>query len=155
MLRLPRRLLIWGGAAVVALAGFAFMASNTIDASYAGEGSQTVSGYHVYDITYSGVSGSGGGQAGTMVYLTTPEPDSMNGIQEQDGVSTVSFKVSPDNALWTAVQLYGSNKDVIGGGGATNCSEANGTWTCNVTNVTDGGPVPAESIAYIDVEAVR
>jgi hypothetical protein len=46
MRRLPRRLAIWGGAAAVAGAGFALMASNTFTAHPgAGTGTVSVSGY--------------------------------------------------------------------------------------------------------------
>ena len=55
MRMLPRRLLMWGGAAAVASAGFAFMAANTVDASSAGEGTGTVTGYHVSGISYAPV----------------------------------------------------------------------------------------------------
>ena len=155
MIRLPRRLAIWGGAAAVAVGGFAFMASNSVGASYAGEGSQAVSGYTVYDVTYSGVAASGGGSAGTMTFSgSSPVSRGLTG----DGiVNTVTFKVSPDNALWSEVQLYDHSGHVIGGGGATNCKEAAGTWTCQVTgvgaNVSTG--VPVSQISYIDVEAAH
>ena len=49
----PRRLFLWGGAAAIASAGFAFMAANTVDASSAGEGTGTVSGYTVSGISYT------------------------------------------------------------------------------------------------------
>lgn len=53
-MRIPllRLLLVGGGAAVLATAGFAYMASNTVASSYAGEGSGTVSGYSVSAIHY-------------------------------------------------------------------------------------------------------
>lgn len=52
MNRLPRRLLIWGGAAVAASAGFAFMAGNTVNASSAGDGAGVVTGYTVSHVQY-------------------------------------------------------------------------------------------------------
>lgn len=63
MTRLPRRLLLWGGAAAVAAGGFAFMAGNTVAASSAGEGAGAVTGYTVSGITYTvpaSVSGASG-----------------------------------------------------------------------------------------------
>lgn len=54
-MRIPllRLLLVGGGAVVLATAGFAYMASNTVASSYAGEGSGTVSGYNVSAIHYT------------------------------------------------------------------------------------------------------
>lgn len=54
-MRIPfgRLLLVGGGAVVLATAGFAYMASNTISASSAGEGSAAVSGYSTGAISYN------------------------------------------------------------------------------------------------------
>jgi hypothetical protein len=52
MKKLPRRLLMWGGAAAIATAGFAYMASNSVAASSAGEGVGPVTGYQVSNTTY-------------------------------------------------------------------------------------------------------
>ena len=154
MRRLSRRLALWGGAAAIAGGGFAFMASNTVHTSYVGDSAGVVSGYTVYTIGYSGVAavGNPGHNTGTMVYIGT-----VNGnmtISHQDGVTTVSFRLSPDNAHWAAVQLYNKTKAVIGGGGASNCSETLGSrvWTCVVTG-PGGAAIPGYAIAYIDVEA--
>lgn len=133
------------------------MASNTVHASYVGDSAQVVSGYTVYTIGYSGVDAVGNptGDTGTMVYIGT-----VNGnmtIAHQDGVTQVTFKLSPDNAHWAAVQLYNATKAVIGGGGASNCQETLTTrvWTCAVTAVPPTTPtaVPGYAIKYIDVEA--
>jgi hypothetical protein len=53
MSRVPRRLLLWGGAAAIAAGGFAFMASNTVGTSSAGEGAGAVTGYAVSNISYT------------------------------------------------------------------------------------------------------
>lgn len=53
MMRLPRRLLLWGGAAVLATSGFAFMASNSVAASSAGDGGGNVSGYTATNFHYT------------------------------------------------------------------------------------------------------
>lgn len=52
---IPRKLLLLGGAAAIAAGGFAFMASNSVAASSAGEGAGAVSGYTVVpgSITYT------------------------------------------------------------------------------------------------------
>jgi len=52
MIRLPRRFALWGGAAAIAMGGFAFMASNHVDASSAGAGAGKVSGYTVANQSY-------------------------------------------------------------------------------------------------------
>ena len=160
----PRRLFILGGALAIAAGGFAFMASNTVGQSNAGEGSASVSGYNVYNITYSGITTTGGGQAGTMQFDENAPVS--NGLTGDGVVTTVSFQVSPDNALWSEVQLYNTSRQLIGGGGATNCTEsATAVWTCAVTG-TDvyqaggtafgtGSGVPVSQIAFIDVEAVH
>lgn len=150
---IPRRFLILGGALAVAAGGFAYMASNSVAASYAGEGSNAVSGYTVSNIDYTGgmpfgdnpvdSSGSIGFDSNAMV---------SNGLTGDGLITTVSFTLSPDTAHWAEVQLYNQAKQVIGGGGNNNCSETAGTWTCNVTG-SDNNAVPLSQIAWIDVEA--
>ena len=144
-------------------AAYAFTAGNTVNASYAGEGTGTVSGYTVYNISYTGLTAPnaganlpdnnntvGGsvaqGNTGTPLYIGTP-------AGTQDGVTSVSFQLSPDNATWAAVTLYDSNGNSIGGGGASNCGETGGWWTCNVRNGANS--IPMGSIAYLDVEAAQ
>ena len=163
MIRLPRKLFVWGGAAVIAASGFAFMASNSVGASYAGEGSNSVSGYTVSHVVYSGVTTTGGGQIGTMQWNNTGAVS--NGLTGDGVITTVSFTVSPDNALWSEVQLYDSSRNVIAGGGASNCTESAGVWTCNLSGSTgyDGGApwsnntsgASVSQLAFIDVEAVH
>jgi hypothetical protein len=173
-------------------AASAFTASNTVGASNAGEGSAAVSGYNVYNIEYAGVAGvgnpayeaSGNGPAptGSMVWLNGPI---VGGISEQDGVQYVAFQLNPDNAHWAAVQLYNANGVVIGGGGASACSEhatttstsgfydpavgapegsfnaGAGIWICYVQSTpagstgVQGDAVPVSDISYIDVEAAQ
>jgi hypothetical protein len=143
-------------------AASAFTASNTVAPSFAGEGTGTVSGYTVYNISYTGLTSpnagaslpdntyTGGsvpqGNTGTPSYIGAP-------FGTQDGVTTVSFQLNPDNATWAAVTLYDSNGNIIGGGGASNCGETGGWWTCNINN--GGAPVPMANIAYLDVEAAQ
>lgn len=52
MRRATRRWLPTGLAVVLAGSGFAYLASNTVEASNAGMGSAAISGYQVNDITY-------------------------------------------------------------------------------------------------------
>ena len=140
MPRLARRLVLLGGIAILALGGFAYMASNSVGASYAGQGTGPISGYTVSNISYSN---------GLAALPTTKPGDSQNGITE------VSFTLSPDNANFTAVDLYNSGGTLVGGGGANNCTETTGTWTCNVTALDGTSPIPVTDVAYIDVEAVH
>lgn len=53
MTRLPRRLALWGGAAAIAGGGFAFMASNNVLTSSAGDGAGHVTGYTVTNQAYT------------------------------------------------------------------------------------------------------
>jgi hypothetical protein len=157
-------------------AAYAFTASNTVAPTFAGEGSNVVSGYTVSNISYTGL-GAGGANVGGSFPLSGPiamgNPGSptwigapvVSGLAEQDGVTTVSFTLSPDNATWAAVQLYNSGDAVIGGGGASNCGETTGVWTCNVrstegyTQIAPDGspvaPVPMSEIAFLDVAAAQ
>jgi hypothetical protein len=146
---------------VVASAGFAFMASNTVGQSFAGEGANQVSGYTVSDIVYSGVATQGGQSVGTMQWSGN---NNASGLQGDGVVTTVSFTVNPDNALWSEVQLYDANNNVIGGGGASNCAESAGVWTCSITGDTgynsgaawsNQSGAPVSFIAKVDVEAVH
>lgn len=65
MKRVIRRVVIPGAAAaVIGAGGFAFMASNTVAETYAGQGSGKISGYTVSDVHYHLIdNGSGVGQA--------------------------------------------------------------------------------------------
>ena len=139
---IKRVVLPLGAAAVVGSAGFAYMATNTVDPSNAGQGTGTVSGYHVYDVHYP---------AAGLVALGTSQPG-----DSQNGVTQVAFKVDPDNAGFTAVDLYDNAGTLLGGGGATNCSRAgSGVWTCTVGTLSGNGPIPVTDIKYVDVEAVQ
>jgi hypothetical protein len=54
--RLTRRVALWGGAAAIAAGGFAFLATNTVEATNAGVGQNTISGYTASTVTYQDVS---------------------------------------------------------------------------------------------------
>lgn len=53
MLKFPRRIVVWGGAVAVAGAGFAYLSGNTVDASSAGDGASSVSGYTVSNVKWA------------------------------------------------------------------------------------------------------
>ena len=148
MNRIFKRLAVpLSAAAVLGTAGFAYMASNTVDSSNAGQGTGTVSGYHVYDVHYPT-----GTNYSCIGVLNPTQPG-----QSQNGIKCVSFKVAPDNAGFAAVDIYDGNGTLLGGGGASNCSEdaTSHVWTCNVG--LNGGPdaIPVAQIAYVDVEAIQ
>lgn len=65
MKKVIRRVVIPGAAAaVIGAGGFAFMASNTVAQTYAGQGSGQISGYTVSNVHYNLIdNGSGVGQA--------------------------------------------------------------------------------------------
>ncbi len=167
---------------MIAGGGFAYMDSNTVSASNAGEGAGVVSGYSVYNLEYSGVStvGNTGGQTGTMAYNPALEsPIHVTGssatLSGQDTIAYVSFQLNPDNAHWAAVQAYDKGGNVISGGGASNCQEyaspatdpafsatggttqAMGSFTTGVGiwSCRLGTPLPAVNFAYVDVEAAQ
>ncbi len=166
----------------IAGGGFAYMDSNTVAASNAGEGAGIVSGYSVYNLEYSGVStvGNPGWQTGTMEYnpgveQPIPVTGSSATLTGQDTVAYVSFQLSPDNAHWAAVQAYGKSGNVISGGGASNCQEyaspsvdpafsqtggprqGEGSFSAGVGiwSCRLGSPLPAVNFAYVDVEAAQ
>jgi hypothetical protein len=146
-------------------AAYAFTASNTVQASYAGQGTGTVSGYQVYNLDYTGIPASTpGGLVGTPIYVQ----DVLG--QSQNAITTVSFQLSPDNARFVAVDMFDAYGNLIGGGGASSCTyaagiaPAAGVWTCNVSgNDTNNGVIPpvanagvdVQALSYIDVEAIQ
>jgi hypothetical protein len=143
-----RLLVVGGGAAILATAGFAYLASNTVAPSNSGQGTGVVSGYTVSNISFDGIYTSGGGQVGTMTALNTTKPG-----DPQNQINTVSFKLSPDNATFVAVDLYDSSSALVGGGGASNCTETSGLWTCNVTGISSTVFPTPSNVRYVDVEA--
>lgn len=111
MFRLPRRFLMWGGAAVVAASGFAFMASNSVMASSAGDGSGTVTGYTAQNISYtvskgpnariSGVSFTLVANSNDASALTKPSTVSVYFTQNGSPVSSLLYAGTPPaGGLW-------------------------------------------------------
>jgi hypothetical protein len=75
-MRIPslRLLLGVGGAVIIATAGFAYMANNTINASSAGEGIGAVYGYTVSGTTYTTTAGQPESITGATFTLTSGAP---------------------------------------------------------------------------------
>lgn len=145
MIRLPRRLALWGGAAAVAAGGFAFMASNTVLASSAGEGAGPVSGYIVSHQSYSFVNNTTGkATLAAVKFLLT------------SASSTSNAAVQPAN-----VQAYPQAPGTARPWGKSLDCTLTGTWTMNTTGQGQGtysctfAPVvyPVATLVSLDVEA--
>jgi hypothetical protein len=140
----------------IAAGGFAYMASNAVGASNAGQGTGTVSGYSVTDITYG----------------LTYSPVTNVG-DPQDQITSVTFDLSPTNATFVAVDIWSGGTLVGGGGGpvvttsagdnggtvGAPCSLVSGygsatveTVSCNITAVSPYTPTPS-NISDIDIQA--
>lgn len=140
-----------GVAAVLGTTGFAFMASNSVAQSNAGQGIGTVAGYTVTDVHYP-----------TQAYLNM---DSTEG-NPINGVTSVSFQLTPDNAGFVAVDFFDKNGTEIGGsGGPNNCTEDTTThvWTCTNFDMASASyskyepfhAIPSTDIAKVEVEAIQ
>jgi hypothetical protein len=138
--------MVGGGAVVLATAGFAYMASNTVPASSAGEASAVVTGYTVSGITYSAEQGWG-----------QPAPDY--------SVSTVKFIITSDATtapgngqpaqIEAAILVSGTWQNLDACTSSSGAWQINGSgqgWQGEVCNVA-GGAVLVESITGLDVEA--
>ncbi len=144
MLKLPRKLLLWGGAAVVVASGSAFMASNSVAPSSAGEGAGAVSGYTVSNISYA-VNNNTGNATGVSFRLTS-------------WASSAPANEKPGNV--DAYPLNGGGNAQWGQGNS--CSPTS-SWTTNgVGNAGNGYgtfscsfaySAPVQDLFYLAVEA--
>jgi hypothetical protein len=119
----PRRLVLLGGALAVAGGGFAFMASNTVDASNAGVGGGTISGYAVSDVSYA--------------LVTNPLTTGGTYIQQ------VNFSLTPGNALASNVLAWFEDGSGSFVSGYYTCTQTGGNatksyWNCQNPNVING-----------------
>lgn len=155
MRRLPRRLALWGGAAAIAGGGFAFMASNVLTASGAGEGSAPVTGYTVSNVTYNTASGYGCGGT-TACYIHTVQ-------------FTLATRALKPSQAYTAppkfvrAALDGASGQFLAN---TTCAPSSpwatgmGHFTCTVTGtVTNTGfvtnSVRVKNVHHLDVTATQ
>ena len=100
-------------------AAYAFTATNTVPATSAVKVPEPYPD-SVSTLSYTGLSSANDGlslpindqslttdgslgDTGSPLWTGTPV---VNGLAEQDSVTTVSFKLTPDTATWAAVQLY-------------------------------------------------
>lgn len=169
MKRLPRRLALWGGAAAVAAGGFAFMASNTVSASGAGEGQGTVSGYTVSHIHYTTalghpVPGSQGMYTVTgvtftlsvppgtppsaQVYTTAPTTVSVAALKTGYGPSTVLG--SGTCTINAGSHPWAPDSGTRFGGGSHGWASGSGTYTCTFDNAMH---VKVQTLTSLDVKA--
>jgi hypothetical protein len=108
---------MWGGAAALASAGFAFMATNAVAGSNAGTGPGVVSGYDISNVHYA--------------LVTNPLVPGGTYIQQ------VSFQVSPNNAAAGNVVAWfeDDGQYVSGYYSCTETDSTTGTWNCQNPNV--------------------
>jgi hypothetical protein len=138
-------LFLWGGAAAIASAGFAFMAANTVDASSAGEGTGTVSGYTVSGISYTPIDN---------VYYTGSYYAAAEGVTfTLTSAGTGSAATQPTNVDVYPLDLSGNRE----WGHDNGCSIV-GSWTVTTTGTgtyhCDFAPeVPIAEIGQLAVEA--
>jgi hypothetical protein len=156
MLKLPRKLLLWGGAAVVIAAGSAFMSSNTVSASSAGEGTGPVTGYTVTGITY-GPACPSSPVCVNEVYYTDGFFSAATGVEF---TLTSVATTKPGNEQPVHIQVYPLNlSDSLEWGHALSCALV-GSWSAPVSGAGSGTyacqfdpVVPIAQIGDLAVEA--
>lgn len=171
-MQFPIRRLVFlgGGAAIFATAGFAYMASNTVSPSSAGEGSGAVTGYHVSNIQYlvdcSSMAPTGtctGSGDGADYY----DGGAGGGAQNLNGaISGVKFTLTsnatsaPANGAPTNVSVYPEDQSGHTEWGHDNGCHIVGTWSAPASSAGSGTvscafspQVPANLLYFLDVEA--
>ena len=142
MIRLPRRLLMWGGAAVVGAAGFAYMASGPTTPAYSSANTMTVTGYAVYDASI--VPDGTTGNIGYIDFETTPTDDS------HLSASIPAYAEVEVAGVWydcTRLTDTDSYTDVVSTSGiVTDNGSPQDTWTCDVRS----GGIDATTWAGVD-----
>lgn len=115
-----------GLAGIMAVGNYAFTASNTVEASNAGQGATTISGYTISGVSYTLDTSSG-----------------------TANVSGVSFSVAPTAGTGQAPTTVRARLTATGA--YQNCSNtaSTTTWTCSFSGVT------ALSAATLDVAAAQ
>ena len=134
MAELSRRLIMWGGAAVVAGGGFAFMAGNTVTTNSVGEGQGAASGYSVSGITYQTEQGWGvalpAWSVGSVKFTLTSVATSGSGTGQ------------PGQVMAALMGTDGSSKQIplpVPAGDATDVSCAiSGAWTTIASGANAG-----------------
>lgn len=116
MNRTVRKLAVPGVGVVLATAGFAFMASNTVAQSSAGQGQATVSGYTVSGINYSAEQGWGKStptySVSTVKFILTSVATSApaNGMPAQINAAAMGTSAVTSNCTATNWTINGSGQ---------------------------------------------
>ena len=134
-----------GMAAAISTAGFAFMASNTVAPSSAGEGAAAVTGYTASDISYSTVQCPPQPAASTQTCingvsftLTSNATSAPANAQPKDVV--VTYKSGNNDLNWSSV--HAGTCHIAGW-----ASPGTGTVTCTT------GQIGVASLSNLDIEA--
>lgn len=162
MRRLPRRLVLWGGAAAIASGGFAFMASNAIAGSSLGDGAGTVSGYTVSNIhwtTKTCLSGANCTTGARVIYAVN--------FTLTSAATTAPANEQPPNANFTVFTTNNAGVQNSPGvtcstqgwtPGATQSGHGYGTYTCvwftnqNWYSTSGYTSPPVSTVDHLDVE---
>jgi hypothetical protein len=141
-----RKLLVLGGTTtILATAGFAYMATNTVAQSSAGQGNAPVTGYSVSGIQYSAEQGWGQQlpvySISTVKFILTSDDNSAPGNGNPAQVKG-AIKVS---GVWQNLDTCNPTTTwAVNGSG-----QGFGGFACNVA----GGAVPVVNVTGLDVEA--
>ncbi|MGC1184230.1 MAG: hypothetical protein WBA31_03640 [Candidatus Dormiibacterota bacterium] len=160
-MRIPslRLLLVAGGAVVIATAGFAYMASNTVGASSAGEGTGTVSGYTAgapsYSIDYANPTGAPYTISGVSFSLQANDVSDPSALAAPRTV-IVNLDNGSGTSLFVAM-LNPGPKGTYGScsftGSGWNATTGTGNVFCDLSWGSNNPEPLVGSVDYIDVEA--
>ena len=107
----PRNIAVVVIVLFIAAITYAFAAANTVPESGAGDGSGTISGYTITNVTY----------------------DTMNGDTDPSTLDTVTFDIAPTGGASAPTEVSVS---VVSGGSWFSCTNTSGTtWSCTITGV--------------------
>lgn len=149
MNRIIKRLAVpLSAAAVLGTAGFAYMASNTVGTTYAGEGSGTISGYKLLDYHYN--IGGGGSWGPTTI-------DSVN-ITLDNPAHNAMVRITDTNGLVHSYGCIGTKLNGVpqsGGGPWTEftCSEPGTAYSGTVQTSAFFAKVYTHEAATLTVQA--
>ncbi|HEY6538131.1 MAG TPA: hypothetical protein VI138_03715 [Candidatus Dormibacteraeota bacterium] len=147
-MRIPfgRLAIAGGGAVILATAGFAYMASNSVPVSSAGEASAAVTGYAATDIQYSAEQGWGQPaplySVSTVKFILTSDANSAPGNGQP---AQVEAALENTSGTWVNFSCSVSTPWTIGVSGQGSAGV--------VCNESTGGPVLVASLGGLDVEA--
>lgn len=160
MNRLSRRVALWGGAAAIAAGGFAFMASNTVASSSAGEGEGSVTGYKVTAISYTVTTHYyGGTTGGGTADLSSVSDAAYTGVSFTltSTATTTAANGQPTFVMAYAEKATGGGHYTFGHAGtctpttawtSTPGSPGTGTYSCTFAPL-----IPAATLGKLNVEA--